>query len=143
MPESFLFYKDYWLAAESLPEEKQLPFIRSVVQYGIYDVPFPETNDPAVKMAFLFIKTLLDTNKRNRINGAKGGRAKKANNPGKTPLKPNDNVNDNANDNENGNVNANSNDNENLKVSRPTSDSPLSEDGLTDEDRAAGWMYMR
>lgn len=112
---SFLIYLDYEEHFNLLSDEELGRLFRAIMKYEkTLEVP---KLDGMLKMAFSFIKTQLDkdrekyneTCKKNKENGAKGGRPKKKQTDNKkpsgffqNPLKPKkaDNDNDSDNDNE-------------------------------------------
>ena len=111
--ESFIFYKSFYAAISTLPENEQLSMYKAVVEQGLFGTE-ANLQGYAKGMYELIIPQIKANNKR-FINGCKGaeygklgGRPKKSiltpNKPQNNPTKtPNDNV--NVNDNENVNVN--------------------------------------
>ena len=146
--DSFLIYRTFRDAGQLLPKEKRLAFYESIMAFGLDGIPFPETKDPVLKMAYLNIKPLIEANIRNYLNGCKGGapqgnmNAKGYGRPKKTTEKqPKNNrktteKQGNVNDNVNVNVNDNDNDNyhsENDEPLRPTTLKELEARGVTKE----------
>jgi hypothetical protein len=135
--DSFIFYRSYFNAIETLPVEQQQKLYRAIAVMSL--------NDKIVKISgmakgiFTAIQPQINANKKRYENGLKGkeygvkgkeygvlgGRPRKGINPsGKNPSEknppenppkspPNENVNNNENVNENENVNVNENENEN------------------------------
>ena len=88
MKPGFLIYNDYKETLSMLSDEELGKLIRVIFEYEINDT-IPKLN-PAMMMAFNFIKVDLDRSnnnyeircEKNRINGIKGGRPRKnPNNP--------------------------------------------------------------
>jgi len=113
MTKSFILYQEY---------KENLSVLSQKQKGDLLDAIFAFNEDkeiklePLVDMAFSFIKSDLQRNKkkyeniaeRNRINGAKGGRPSKAKKPSGligNPKKPRESLNDNVNDNDNDNDN--------------------------------------
>lgn len=84
---SFVLYVDYWQHLENLTTEELGRLTTAIFDYVRTGV-LPEI-DGATKMAFSFIRAQLDRDaekyenicERNRINGAKGGRPSKQDEP--------------------------------------------------------------
>ena len=123
MRDSFIFYRSFFEAAQTLSKTEKSKLLDAVIEYGL-DQKKPTLKGSANGM-FQLIKPQLDANQKRFENGKKGGRPKTKNKPNKnqneteikpkinqngTTLKPNVNVNANVNDN----VNLNNNDKENV-----------------------------
>lgn len=91
--ENFLLYKDYKPNVDILSDEQAGKLFKAIFAY-VEDRTLPQFKDGMLRMAFEFIKNQLErdlekykeTVEKNRINGAKGGRPKKEENP-KNPKK--------------------------------------------------------
>ena len=115
--ESFLLYKSFYEPVSDLPLRLKGLLFDAIFQYQINGIE-PEKSSP-IYIAFKFIKNqfTLDNNKylaiceRNKANGSKGGRPKKAKKPSglsgnpKKQSKPKKADNDNDNENEKDNIN--------------------------------------
>lgn len=118
MRDSFIFYRSFFEAAETLKTRDKLKLFEAVCHYALNDEEIELTGAP--DGMFKLLKPQLDANTRKYENGCKGGRPKAVQD--KTKTKPNNNqnktkpkTNRNAmnNDNDNDNVNVNDNDNHN------------------------------
>lgn len=82
---SFVMYTDYLQHFELLSDEQLGQLMRSIFSYAADSSTEPELRDPALMMAFSFIRAALDRDmesyeamcRRNAGNGRKGGRPKK------------------------------------------------------------------
>lgn len=121
MRDSFVFYKSFYEAIETLPKTKKVYLYNAIVRFALFSEE-PKL-DGALQGMFNLIKPQLNANLTRYENGKKGGRPrnqketeeKPNNNQKKTESEPNVNV--NVNDNVNGNVNVNVN---GLGFSTPT-----------------------
>lgn len=111
--DSMLFYRSYKAAMELLPEDKQLDFLKSIIDYGLDGKQFDAGDDEVIRMAYTLIQPLLDANIKNYINGKKGGAPRGNQNARKQPKNNPKTTQKQGNDNVNVNVNANANDNDN------------------------------
>lgn len=133
--ESFVFYRSFFEAAESLKPSQQGELLMAVADYSLNGIIRDMT--PMIKPLFALIKPQLDANLRRRANGHKGGRPKTKSEPMVieeenqnitkikpkhnqtiTKIKPNHNqtiTESKANANANANVNANANTKEKSK----------------------------
>lgn len=109
--ESFVFYKSFRDAIETLPKDEQLKAYKFIAFFAL-DGEEPSENTTAAYGIFLMAKPLINANNKRYLNGCKGGRPKGAKtkrkpkrNLTKTKIKPNDNDNDNVNVNDNVNEN--------------------------------------
>ena len=122
MRESFIFYRSFFEAAETLKSKDKLKLFETICDYALNGAE-PDLEGAPAGM-FKLLKPQIDANNRRFENGSKGGRPKK--NQTETKTKPNnnqtetkakrnnnDNVNVNVNDNVNVNVNDNNNNNDN------------------------------
>lgn len=118
MRDSFIFYRSFFEAAETLKTRDKLKLFEAVCHYALNDEEIELTGAP--DGMFKLLKPQLDANTRKYENGCKGGRPKAAqdktktkpnNNQNKTKSKTNRNAMNNVNDNVNVNVNDNDNDN--------------------------------
>lgn len=81
--ENFIFYKDWKVSLDSLPNQLKLEFYDAIVNYGLNETE--SATSPVVKMAMTFVKTQIDRNnkkynvfiQKQRDNGSLGGRPKK------------------------------------------------------------------
>ncbi len=98
--ESFVFYKSFKEAIESLEDDKnKLLSYRTIIEYGLTG---KEPNVTGVaKTIYLLVKPQIDVNRKRYINGKKGGRprTKENTNNNQNETKPKPNVNDNVYDN--------------------------------------------
>ena len=120
MRDSFIFYRSFFEAAETLKTRDKLKLFEAVCHYALNDEEIELTGAP--DGMFKLLKPQLDANTRKYENGCKGGRPKAVqdktktkpnNNQNKTKPKTNRNAMNNDNDNDNVNVNVNDNDNDN------------------------------
>lgn len=74
MRDSIVFYRSFFEAICTLPDEEQLKAYRYIVEYGLYGNK-PEGNTASYGM-FLMAKPQIDANNRRFQNGTKGGRPK-------------------------------------------------------------------
>lgn len=120
MRDSFVFYRSFFEAAETLKKSDKLKLFEAICEYAL--------NDEEVALAgapdgmFKLLKPQIDSNNRKYENGRKGGRpkanqsitkSKPNNNQSITKPKSNRNAMNNVNVNDNVNVNVNVNDNDN------------------------------
>lgn len=113
--ESFIFYKSFFEAAQSLKNSERLKFYDALIKYALDGVE-PEGSGSYIAL-YTIAKPLIDVNNQRYENGKKGGRPKKPNhnqtetkqepNHNQTETKPEPNVNVNGNVNENVNGNGN------------------------------------
>lgn len=107
--ESFVFYRSFFEALESMSAEQQGKCLMALADYALNgNIP---SNEPETMMFFILVKPQIDANNKRFENGCKGGRPKNQtttetkpkNNQKITKEKPNvnDNVNDNVNVNDN------------------------------------------
>ena len=82
MRDSVLFYRSFFEAIRTLPDDEQLKAYRYIIEYGL-DGNEPEGNTASYGM-FLMARPQIDANNRRYQNGAKGGRPE-------TKPEPNDN----------------------------------------------------
>lgn len=61
----FQWYETFYAVVEQLPLERQLPFMKIIQRYGLYGDE-PEDLTPTEKMAWFFIKELIDEQKHKR-----------------------------------------------------------------------------
>jgi len=97
--DSFVFYPSFLKAIKTLPDEKdRFRATEMILDYGCYGVQ--PTNEESNALAiFIIAKPNIDSAKKNRENGKKGGRpAKIQNNQGLSKSKTNVNVNENENE---------------------------------------------
>lgn len=128
---SFVVYMDWEEALSYFSDAETGEIFRALFQYA-KNGTMPEFSHNSLNAVFSFMKSALDRDliayeakcKKNKENGAKGGRPKKPNETEENPKKPNgyfskpkkpdnDNVNDNDNDNVNDNDNGSGSDKEN------------------------------
>lgn len=108
--ESFVFYRSFFEAAQTLEDGDRVLLYDMIAQYGLDGVQPKQCRSPAYGM-FLLIKPQIDANIRKYLNGTKGGRPKKPKeNLDETEVKPRYNLDiteaePNVNDNVNVNVN--------------------------------------
>lgn len=110
--DSFVFYPSFLKAIKTLPDEKdRFRATEMILDYGCYGVQ--PTNEESNALAiFIIAKPNIDSAKKNRENGKKGGRPpKKQNNQGLSKSESNVNVNENEEENENATVNEKGNEN--------------------------------
>lgn len=83
------FYPSYYETINLLPAEKRLSAYEIFLDYGLYGIAPDDSIDYELKLIFSMAKATIDSNKRNIINGSKGGRPKKedSENEEKTPVK--------------------------------------------------------
>lgn len=116
MRNSFIFYRSFAEAANTLTEKERLRLYDSIVKYALDDEP-PQLSGAASGLFYL-IKPQIDANNKRFENGRRGGRPKEPkDNQKETKPKPNHNqtiTKAEPNDNDNVNVNVNVNDNENV-----------------------------
>ncbi len=111
MRDSFVFYKSFYEAIETLPKTKKVYLYEAIVRFALFSEE-PKL-DGMLQGMFNLIKPQLSANLARYENGKKGGRprnqketeTKPNNNQKKTNQEPNVNV--NVNDNVNVNVNGN------------------------------------
>ena len=101
--DSFIFYRSFFEAIDTLPRDIQGEIYRAIVRYGITGEE-TECLKPIARSLFILMKPQIDANTSRYENGCKGGRPKaggedeKPNgNQTETKPKPNDNDNDNVN----------------------------------------------
>ena len=82
MRDSILFYRSFFEAIRTLPDEEQLKAYQYIIEYGL-DGKEPEGNTASYGM-FLMARPQIDANNRRYQNGTKGGRPE-------AKEKPNDN----------------------------------------------------
>jgi hypothetical protein len=111
--ESFVFYKSFFEAAQSLKNSERLRFYDALIKYALEGVE-PEGSGSYIAL-YTIAKPLIDANNQRYENGKKGGRPKKPNhNQTETKPKPNHNQTETKPEpNVNGNVNVNVNENGN------------------------------
>lgn len=112
MRDSFIFYRSFFEAAETLKTKDKLKLFESICDYALNDAEI--SLDGAAEGMFKLLKPQIDANTRKYENGKKGGRPKK--NQDETKTKPKRNQSESKpkrNDNVNVNVNVNDNDNDN------------------------------
>lgn len=125
MRESFIFYKSFLDAAQTLTDKDKKKLIDAIIQYGIYNT-MPNLKGAPAGM-FALIKPVMDANTKRYENGKKGGRPKTETKPkqnqNETKTKPKQNQNEtkakpnnNVNVNENVNVNKNKEGEENTRA---------------------------
>ena len=116
MRDSFIFYRSFYEAIETLPEKEQLDIYRAIAHFSL-DCEEIELSGIS-KTVFLLIKPQLEANIKRYQSGikAKQIRNKTEANDKQTISKTEANVNVNVNVNENENVNVNENVNENGNV---------------------------
>ncbi len=109
MRNSFVFYKSFFEAIETLPKTKKIYLYEAIVRFALFSEE-PKL-DGSLQGMFNLIKPQLIANLSRYENGKKGGRPR---NQKETEKKPNDNQNEsieepnvNVNDNVNVNVNVN------------------------------------
>ena len=83
MRDSVLFYRSFFEAIRTLPDDEQLKAYQYIIEYGL-DGKEPEGNTASYGM-FLMARPQIDANNRRYQNGAKGGRPE-------TKPEPNDNL---------------------------------------------------
>ena len=114
MRDSFIFYRSFFEAAQTLGTRERLKLYDAVFEYALNDTEI-ELSGPSVGM-FKLLKPQLDANNRRFENGRKGGRPKANQTETKTKPKqnqketdriPNRNPINNVNVNDNVNVNVN------------------------------------
>lgn len=79
--ESFIFYRDWWLAIKKLPQKERLDIFDAIAQYGLTGVE-PKKTTIYTDVAMAFIKPQIDRDlskyqnrcEANRLNAKKGGR---------------------------------------------------------------------
>ena len=82
---SFVFYNDWYVAIKSFPDDIRLEIYESIVNYAFSGIE-PTSSNSEVFMAFKFIQSAIDKDvekynivcKRNRTNGSKPKKEKKA-----------------------------------------------------------------
>lgn len=110
--DSFIFYRSFYEALQSLPDNQRLCIYDAVCDYSLN---FTEPDLTGIcKSIFTLIKPQLDANNQRYKNGSKGGRPTKDKNQSITEIKPKHNqsitkpkANKNVNVNVNKNVNVN------------------------------------
>lgn len=130
MNESFVFYRSFAEAIESLPAEQYKAIMIALTQYAL-NGDTPDLSDAVVKALFTLMKPQIDANQKRRDAGKKGGEQTQANvkqtqanvkqteaNVKQTQANVNVNANVNANVNVNENANANVNANANGEVEK-------------------------
>ncbi|MCR5034401.1 MAG: DUF6291 domain-containing protein [Clostridia bacterium] len=116
MRDSFIFYRSFYAAANTLSQRDRSKLVNAIIEYALNDKE-PEVSGAAAGM-FKLIRPQIDANNRRYQNGCNGGAPEGNQNARKTTKKqPKNNrtttkKQPNDNDNENVNVNDNGNDNE-------------------------------
>lgn len=121
MKESVVFYKSFYDAIKTIPQEYQLELYNAIFMYAFEGVE-PTELSPVANVVFTLAKPNIDSAQKRYAasveNGKKGGRPKK-NNQTETQEKPNNNLNKTQHkpnskptDNLNANVNANVDEND-------------------------------
>lgn len=76
--DTFVFYPSFLDGIEKLPDEEQLKAYRMIARYGVYGEEPEETQSIALVVYCMAVPSI-DSAKKNRRNGAKGGRPPKTN----------------------------------------------------------------
>lgn len=74
--ESFVFYRSFRDAIDEMSDENKLATLLAICDYALYGVE-PKLKDAMARAVFTVARPSIDSNKRNRKNGGKGGRPKK------------------------------------------------------------------
>lgn len=90
MKDGFLLYKSFWEPISRLTDKQLGRLFRAIF---LYQIDGSTQVDADIQMAFSFFKNQMDIDKgkyqkvveRNKLNGSKGGRPSKRENPGETP----------------------------------------------------------
>lgn len=77
-----IFYESIYEACKDLEPEDRAQTYEAVIAYGCAGI-IPKDLCPVAKAIFTMAKPLMDATKKNRENGAKGGRPKKEKTTGK------------------------------------------------------------
>lgn len=74
--ESYVFYYSWYVWIVSLSAKNQLKVFKALAEYALYDIEIPQSSFTLNQYAVLLnFKHLIDANKRNYLNGKKGGPA--------------------------------------------------------------------
>lgn len=72
----FTFYSSFWDSIRELPAKYQLPALRAIICYALFQEE-PTNLPPTCRAVFLLVKPTLDSSRKKAANGSRGGQSGK------------------------------------------------------------------